>query len=175
MSERMGLPVKTYKIHKLYKLIFDSFSEVYGKRGFILNTLLRKLYGEEMVENLPYLTKGSLLEKIIDSLLEDNSILKNDEIKESERIKEFISIMEEMGDTENLLRDNVAFRTLPIYYTHIKTLAKESKLNYGVVLEIAIANLLYNANELEYELVKMGFIEFLKMESQNESQNEEEN
>lgn len=173
MKERVALPVKTYKIHKIYKLIFDSFSEVYGKRDFILNVLLKKIYGKEIVDQLPNLTKGALLEKIIDSLLEDNSILTNQEIIESDRIKEFRAMMDEKINTENLLRDNVAFRTLPIYFAHIKELAKKTKLNYGVILEIAIANLLYNANDLEYELVKMSFNEFLEMEAQREKEENE--
>lgn len=165
MEDRNSMHPKSYKVFRLYKYIFNSCVEVFGKRSPLAEAFIRETYEQEGkdISSLPTYTKGQFIEVLIDGLLEHEKpveyLLDN---LNSERVSELRDILVKNGMEANQFREYIAFRVLPIYRDHIENLAVKRPL--GEVVEVAIANLINNCTQVEYQLIKKTFREIVRNE-----------
>lgn len=163
---RNNMGPKSYRIYRIYKFIFNSCVEVFGKRSPLALALIEAMNDtdKDIIGELPTYTKGQLIEVMIDSLKKHEKPLSELRyLTETPRIKELLSIMDEYGVEWGGVRVFFALRILPVYRTYIEQYSDSA---IGEVLEVAVANFLNEITEFEFDLVKKTFTYMVKNEKE---------
>jgi len=146
---------KTYRIYRLYKFVFESCLDVFGKRDPLTNALIKKFFNDEEIEDIPTYTKAILVEKMLDELQKHEKPMEDlNHILNNERLKKLKKYMVEQKLEWDGVREYIHFRILPAYRDFISSYATGV---IGEVLELAIANFLNDCTEFEFRLIEISF------------------
>ncbi|MCM3032951.1 hypothetical protein ACWCQ1_51560 [Streptomyces sp. NPDC002144] len=146
---------KSYRIYRLYKILFESCVDVFGKRTGLSDALINRLFESNEIEELPTYTKAILVEKMLDELQNINKP-KSELIESlsSPRMKLVKQTMIDNGLEWDGVREYIHFRILPNYRDFIQTYADDT---LGEVIELAIANFINNRTDFEFNLIEISF------------------
>lgn len=148
---------KSYRIYRLYKVLFESCVDVFGKRTALSDALINRLFDSKEIEELPTYTKAILVETMLDQLQELNKPKSDlgDSIY-SPRMKLLRQKMIDNGIEWDGVREYIHFRILPNYRDFIQEYAEDDFL--GEVIELAVANFINNCSEFEFNLIEISFL-----------------
>lgn len=157
--QRSKITPKAYRIHRIYKCLFEALTGIYGtEKGEIILHLAK----HQRIEDATYImsikekNRGSLIEMMLDELFARNeSIDKVRKVNLEHRINYLTSYYYDRIGRE--VTDSVMFtkRFLPVYRELIEEYSTE---RLGEVIELAITNYINTINDYEYNLFQIEFM-----------------
>lgn len=146
---------KSYRISKVYKILFDSCLTVLGKEKINLTyALLQHQHNidVEIIKNLPTYNKNELAELMFDQVKKDGrSIQTLSSLLTHERIENITRIVQGTPIVHETPRGVVMFRILPEYAEFLKKFKKNK--SYAEALELVIAYHVVHEDPQAYDMI----------------------